>query len=139
VFRHQNKWAHRIQVSVLLVFLSCVAFISGSGYQTNKQEHWRTIYAEADWYRARPEAEKLWRGTLVKRSAPVGPNTRNALKYNLRSGKQVLAVYAAGVEETLAPFADQEVSVRGKLVDLRAEGQGKELWISSIRTESPCR
>lgn len=141
MFRTRGKWAYRIQVAGLLVSLSFMAFISGSGYQKvdDSQDQWVTIYAKAEWYRARPEPEQLWRGTLAKRDAPVGPNTRNALKYSLRTGKDDVAVYAAGVEERLASFVDQEVLVRGKLVDLREEGQGKELWIASIRTQPHCR
>ncbi|HEY3024857.1 MAG TPA: hypothetical protein VGJ55_01765 [Pyrinomonadaceae bacterium] len=136
IFRNRGKWAYRIQVAGLMVSLSFMAVISGSGYQSgdDKQDQPVTIYAKAKWYRARSEPEKLWRGTLVKRTAPVGPNTRNALKYSLCIGKQDLAVYAAGVEEALASFLDQEVSVRGKLVDLSEEDQGKELWIASIRS-----
>jgi len=136
MFRDRGKWAYRIQVAGLLVSLSFMAFISGSGYQSgnDKQDQWVTIYAKAEWYRARPEPEKVWKGTLHHRDSPVGPNTRNALKYTLRTGKDDIAVYAAGVEERLASFVDQEVSVRGKLVDLREEGQGKEMWIASIRT-----
>ena len=129
-------WARRTQVAGLLVSLSFIAFISGSGYQSrdDKQNEWVTVYAKAEWYRARRDPEKVWRGTLANRDAPVGPNTRSALKYAMRTDKGDIAVYAAGVEERLASFVDQAVSVRGKLVDLREEGQGKELWIASIRT-----
>lgn len=129
-----------MRVAGLLVSLSFMAFIASSGHQAgdDKQDEWVTVYAKAEWYRARAEPEQLWRGILVKRDSPVGPNTRNALKYTLRIGKEDLAVYAAGVEERLASFVDQEVSVRGKLVDLREEGFGKEMWIASIRTRPQC-
>lgn len=141
MFRNRGKWAYRIQVAGLLVSLSFMAFISGSGHQNvdDKQDAWVTIHANTEWYRARPETEQQWGGMLAKRDAPVGPNTRTALNYSLRSGKDDVAVYAAGVEERLAPFVDQEVLVRGKLVDLREEGHGRELWIASIRTSPQCR
>ena len=144
MFKGRSKWVCRIQVAGVLFGVSCLAFVSGSGYQSgnDKPEQWVTIHAETEWYRARSEPEKLWRGVLLKRDTPPGPNSRTALKYSLRTGKDDkdnLAVYAAGAEERLTTFLDREVLVRGKLVDLSAEGQGKELWIASIRNQSPCR
>jgi hypothetical protein len=45
-------------------------------------------------------------------------------------------VYAANVEDVLARFADRTVEGTGKLVDLRGDGLGWELWLASIRPAS---
>jgi hypothetical protein len=91
------------------------------------------IYAEADWYRKRPEPEKKWRGVLRERKVPAGPATRTALTYKLVVKGKELPVYAANVEEKLEPFVNQQVLISGKLVDLSKDGFGQELWIASIR------
>lgn len=136
VFRNRNGWAYRIQVAGLLISFSLIAFTSGLSYPNSdgKRDDRVIVYAKADWFRARPEPEKIWQGTLYSRDSPVGPNTRNALKFTLRCGKNDIPVYAAGVEEKLASFLGKRISVKGKLVDLRAEGHGKEIWIASLRT-----
>ncbi|MBD0345175.1 MAG: hypothetical protein ICV63_10210 [Coleofasciculus sp. Co-bin14] len=91
------------------------------------------IYSGSEWYRSRPELEKQWRGVLQKRDAPVGPATRDALKYVLITEDSQLPVYAANVEQQLAPFVGHQVLVNGKLVGLANEGFGQELWIGSIK------
>jgi hypothetical protein len=91
------------------------------------------IYAGDDWYRARPEPEEAWRGVLRERDTPTGPATRTSLRYTLVAGGEGVPVYAAQEMDQLAPFVGHEVAVHGKLVDLSAEGFGKELWIGSIR------
>jgi len=92
------------------------------------------IYAEAEWYQARPEPEKQWRGVLRRRDSPLGPATRAALSFTLVTEGQQLPVYAANVEQRLAPFVSHQVLVSGKLVDLGKEGFRVELWIAAIRS-----
>ena len=92
----------------------------------------REIYANADWYRARQEPEKLWRGVLRERDVTVGPASRTALLYTLITENSQLLVYAAKVGRQLASLVGRQVLVRGKLVDLSGEGFGQELWIGSI-------
>lgn len=92
------------------------------------------IYAEADWYRERPEPEKEWRGVLRKREVPAGPAARTALSYKLVADDEEIAVYAANAEEKLAAFEGRQVLISGKLVDLSKEGFGQELWIATIQT-----
>lgn len=95
------------------------------------------IYANAEWYRARPEGESTRRGVLQERTVPRGPATRPALMFTLVEGKAQHAVYAAQVEEKLKPFVGQTVVLHGKLVDLSDEGFGRELWIAWIRSARP--
>jgi hypothetical protein len=90
------------------------------------------IYAKADWYQLRPEAEQVWKGTLQENSAPVGPGGRGGLDYSLATDDTELLVYAPDGGPLLAPFVGRSVVVRGKLVDLRNEGLGQELWIAAI-------
>jgi hypothetical protein len=92
------------------------------------------VYANANWYRARPEPEQSWHGLLQKREGPIGPATRSALRYTLVTEEDQLPVYAANAERLLDPFVGRQVSVEGKLVDLSDEGYGIELWIAVIDT-----
>jgi hypothetical protein len=89
------------------------------------------VYADTDWYVARPEREEVWRGVLREHTAPLGPGTRGGLTYVLVTREGELQVYAPHAER-LTRFLGHRVSARGKLVDLRAEGFGRELWIGSI-------
>ena len=93
-----------------------------------------TIFANESWYRERGEPEQELTGTLRKSQPVEGPDTRSALIYTLETGTQSFAVYAAGVKGKLDRFTGMRVTVRGKLIDLRGEGFGMELWIATIRT-----
>ncbi len=95
------------------------------------------IHAQADWYRARVEPEKNWRGVLRERQVTVGPATRVALAYTLVTEEGELPVYSAQVVDQLMPFVGKQVIVRGKWVDLSKEGAGPELWIAAIETVEP--
>lgn len=97
------------------------------------------IFAEADWYVASPEPEKLWEGELRARDLPSGPATRASLNYLLITPDRQLPVYAANVSERLAPFVGHHLLVRGKLIDLTKEGYGSELWIGCIESSEPER
>ena len=131
----------------LLSLISASLLFFGGGAQTkcprrdsptNKQGTDVTqIFAEAEWYQARPEPEKQWRGVLRKRDAPLGPATRGALSFTLVTADKSLPVYAANVEQRLGPFVGRQVLVSGKLVDLSQEGFGEELWIASIQAMGP--
>jgi hypothetical protein len=91
-----------------------------------------TIYARESWYRERSEPERHWRGVLRRREPERGPASRSALLFTLETRSGSLPVYAAGVAEKLAGYADRRVLARAKLVDLRQEGYGRELWIGTI-------
>lgn len=91
------------------------------------------IFADESWYRARPEREEEYTGTLRKVQPPSGPNSRSALRYTFQTGSQSLAVYAPSAIRQLDRAAGSRITARGKLVDLRSEGFGVELWIGSIR------
>lgn len=90
------------------------------------------IYGSAEWYRVRPEPEKVWTGTLEQQHKAVGPATRGGLLYSLSTDRGRLDIYAAQAEDLLARMLHSEVRVRGKLVDLTGQGNGEELWIGSI-------
>ena len=89
------------------------------------------VYADTDWYVARPEREEVWRGVLREQTALLSPDTRGGLTYVLVTQEGELEVYAPDAER-LTRFLGHQVSARGKLVDLRVEGFGRELWIGSI-------
>jgi hypothetical protein len=90
------------------------------------------IYARAGWYTERPEPEQSWRGVLRRRTRPAGPAGRAALAFALELEDRALDVYAANVEPLLTPYVGSEVVAVGKLVSLRDEGFGNELWLASI-------
>ncbi len=98
-----------------------------------QQDRMTVIYGQADWYLARAEPEKAWRGVLRERQVTVGPATRTALAYALVTDEGDLPVYSAQLVATLAPFVGRQVLVRGKLVNLSSEGAGEELWIATIQ------
>ena len=91
------------------------------------------VFADEAWYQERAEPEQSWQGTLRRRVAEEGPGGRPGLTLSLQTGDQDLSIYAAGVDERLAPFVDARVTIVGKLVDLSGEGFGEELWIGVIR------
>ena len=94
------------------------------------------IYAQASWYRERHEPEQSWRGVLRRRTRPAGPAGRAALAFALELEDRALDVYAANVEPLLTPYVGSEVVAVGKLVSLRDEGFGDELWLASIGSAS---
>ena len=118
-------------VSVALLSLGA----QPQGCHTNQRKVVTKIYADAEWYRDRRESEKTWRGVLQKRDTPLGPATRPSQSYVLVTNKARLPVYAANVDEQLAPYVGRRVVVRGKLVDLTRDGFGEELWVASIRSD----
>ena len=114
-----------------LLLLAACAIVRLSGKETAIE-----IYANESWYRERPEVEREWTGVLRKRPLQEGPNSRTALRFTLHVRDRSLPVYAAGAMEKLEPFTGKRATVRAKLVSLRAEGYGDELWIATIR-EAP--
>jgi hypothetical protein len=70
---------------------------------------------------------------LRRREPPAGPAGRAALAFALEVEGRRLDVYAANVQSVLATFVDRAVVAEGKLVDLREDGFGEELWLAYIR------
>lgn len=95
------------------------------------------IYAEANWYLASPEPEKLWQGLLQQRNTQIGPANRTGLIYTLVTDGDQIPVYAASAEHLFAAFVGKRISVIGKIVDLSNEGFSEELWIASIKVVEP--
>jgi hypothetical protein len=91
------------------------------------------IYSRTNWYLSRLEPEQEWRGVLHRRQVTRGPASRSALTFAFETAEELFPVYAANVEGQLAQFLGLPSIVRGKLVDLRDEGFGQELWIASIQ------
>ena len=90
------------------------------------------VYGAMEWYRERPEPEQQFQGVLQTRETPVGPAGRGALRYELMTSAESLAVYAPGDGRELKPYVGRQVVVRAKLIDLSSEGFGPELWIACI-------
>lgn len=74
---------------------------------------------------------------LRRRERGTGPNTRTALTYSLATSEGELDVYAAQADAVLAPLDGLRVVALGKLVDLRDDGYGEELWLASIDSAPP--
>jgi hypothetical protein len=113
--------------------ISMLAITTNAESGTDSDAHLVRIYADADWYKSRPEPERQWRGILRQRPVVEGPGSRTALTFALVTPERTYPVYAAGVGKDLAPFTGQWVEVEGKLVDLGDEGFGEELWIATAR------
>lgn len=86
-----------------------------------------------DWYRDRPEPGSVHVGHLRREVAGDGPMGRTGPRFDLevRPG-ELVRIYAPHLEEELEPWVDREVRLHGKLVDLRAEGLGVELWVADV-------
>ena len=95
------------------------------------------IFMGQEWYLTHPAQEQTWAGTLIEREVEVGPANRTALTFALKIEGDKTPVYAAGVEKQLGRFVGQRVEIKGKLVDLKDEGFGIEIWIGEIRTANP--
>jgi hypothetical protein len=92
-----------------------------------------SVFADTEWYRARPEPEQTWRGQLAERNVASGPGGRPALAFELKTSKGAIPIYEDGLKSRIASLVGSSVEVRGKLVDLTREGFGVELWIGSAR------
>jgi hypothetical protein len=108
-----------------LLVLALLAITGASVCSTGAPENgWRTVYANEEWYRERPEPEREWRGTLRPREVINGPMARTALRYTLETPGAALPVYAP--TDALDPYANRPVAIRGKQVD-------GELWPGAVR------
>jgi hypothetical protein len=92
------------------------------------------IFAGTEWYRARSGPEREWRGCAPGSGCACGARLtdRSHVRNSYQRSKHH-PVYAANAGKQLAPYVGREVILRAKLVDLRGEGYGQELWIASIR------
>ncbi|MCD6072100.1 MAG: hypothetical protein K0S42_2616, partial [Microvirga sp.] len=91
------------------------------------------IFGDEAFYRGRPEPEEPRVGRLRARAEVGGPASRS-LPFELAGEDFALPVYAGGdAAERLRRHVAQPVVVCSKLIDLRPEGFGVELWIGSLR------
>jgi len=81
-----------------------------------------------EWYREREEPERTWEGRLERRVGALGPAARGGLGYELDVGDERLPVYSVHLGDRLEPLVGRRVTVRAKIIDLSAEGYGRELW-----------
>ena len=119
--------------------LTAGPFLSSPWAQQEREGRTISIFADADWYRSRPEPEQRWRGTLHERQQVAGPGSRLGLTLSLETESGVFPVYAAGIEGTLKTYLGRPILVEGKLVNLTSEGFGPEIWIASVRPLNPAR
>ncbi len=87
------------------------------------------VFADQDWYRSRTEPERVWTGRFEKNPEPSGQLNTRSRPFVLESGGDKLLVYAAAVDQLLAPLVGRQVEGRGKVVDI---GFGPELWLATI-------
>lgn len=120
--------AHRRRIVLGLA----LGLVAAAGPATGRAQHAAVLYRDEDWYQSRPERQARWIGVLRHRPVVAGPAGRMALSFELTTADSVLPVYAPGAAEKIAPFVGQRVEVEAKLVDLSAEGFGKELWPATI-------
>lgn len=91
------------------------------------------IYAGEPFYITAPEPEVVCRGVLTKRNQPLGPASRGGLNFTLVTPERHIPIYVVNVPRSLKRLVGHQVAVRGKLVDLSAEGFGQELWPESVQ------
>lgn len=85
-----------------------------------------TIYANADFYRERPEAEAVFRGRLTKNCPAPTPGGRDHCYF---LGDLPLYTSGKATEPALEPFVGADVAVRGKRVLILTQS---EIWPASI-------
>ena len=88
-----------------------------------------TVFADKDWYRARPEAEEVWSGVLERNEQVVGPATRTGLDFALVTSAERLLVYSANVENIFRPLVGRRVEARGKRITMPS---GIEIWLATV-------
>ena len=94
------------------------------------------VHAAQEWYKARTEPERDWRGLLRRLEAGEGPASRSALRFALETRDGRVDVYAPGESaRILDPWVGRSISAHGKLIDLSSEGYGRELWIGWFRPD----
>jgi hypothetical protein len=98
-------------------------------------EDFTVIYGHESWYRERSEPEREWSGVLRPRQPERGPGSRDALRFRLQAGGRSIPVYSPGSDRRLNAFVGKPVVARARLVDLRSEGFGEELWIGAVRVD----
>ena len=96
-----------------------------------------TVHKNESWYQIETSPEKIFEGVIKRHQVPIGPNNRPASsKYALEiqegDNTTLIPIYTPNVEEFLSKFAEEKVSLYGKIVDLSKEGFGRELWLGSI-------
>ena len=132
-----ERW--RTRLFLASCFISAALSADGCANVVAKQKmpaEMHKVFADSDWYVARPEAEQEWRGVLRKRNVTLGPASRAAVSLELVvEGRQPVPVYAANIGARLVQYVGNRVTIRGKLVDLTEEGHGKELWIGWMRED----
>lgn len=90
------------------------------------------IYEDEAFYRQRDEPEESFTGRIERKDVVQGPGTRRHA-YRLVTGDTEIPIYATSTaDERLRPLIGHHVRTRGKLIDLRGEGFGVELWIGTI-------
>ena len=95
------------------------------------------IYTDEAFYRRRGEPEQPFVGRLERKDVVQGPGTRRHA-YRLVTDDREIPVYATpAADGRLQPLVGRQAQVEGKLIDLRDEGFGLELWIGTIAPQSP--
>ena len=93
------------------------------------------IHQQAVWYQSNEAPEQTFRGVLRLRQQGRSPGGRD-LPFFLELDVRTIDIYPGTKANLLEPFVDQEVEIRGKLVDLRPEGFGTELWPRAVTVHS---
>jgi hypothetical protein len=88
---------------------------------------------EPRWYVEQPEPEAWLTGRLHHEPGGDGPMGRTGARHivEVAAGERV-PLYAPQLDAQLTPRIGREVRLRGKLVDLRGEGLGVELWAVEV-------
>jgi hypothetical protein len=85
------------------------------------------------WYRERDEPEETFVGVVRERETGPSPMGRTRLRFELeRRGGPALPIYGPDAEAAIAGLVGRAVRIRGRVVDLTAEGYGPELWVASV-------
>lgn len=90
------------------------------------------MFANAPFYRDRPEPERTVHGILIRVDAVTGPDTREH-PVRLRTEAGEWGVYVAGLpEEVLDAIVDRPSWITGKWIPADEQNQVEEVWIARV-------
>ena len=95
------------------------------------------VYKGEKFYEKVEHREMVFSGVIERQKVVTGPNTR-AHQYRFVTTKEIMVIYTTPrVVKLVESWVGRHINVQGKIVDLSAEGFGKELWIGIIEIDCP--
>jgi hypothetical protein len=130
-----EQFAMKRLATALLLTAALVTGCSAANPEPAAVQH--RLLADEPWYRANPQPERAFEGTLVENRAPRDKHYFRRSNRYLLQGSETWQVYSPSRDEALAPFAGTHVRLIGKLVETDVEGiRRREIWPARLEAIS---